>query len=375
VDWAREKVLVIGGSGFLGANIVHHLVATAVAVPGNIRTFSNRASHALDDLPDIERLEGDILDPARLERACEDRTLVFHAAGSTTFDPRLRRQQWMTNVEGTRNVLNAVLASPTVRRLCYTSTVNVLGCPWPDGSIGTEESCNPYTSRPKLHSFSSPEEALALADAVNQGRAPPFWWKRGGLGYFDSKLAAQELVNRAARDQGLDVVSVLPGTCFGPGSENPGPEFLLRAVLENRLPVVPRGGLPLAHVEDVARGLVLAVEKGRSGASYIVSGPPDDNRRFADMARIVAEVIREKEPGRAIRVGFPVIPGVLAWLAASVAEAWQESLGRPFTLSRPAVRMSHYALFYSSGRAAREIGYSPEKSFREAVRAMYESLR
>lgn len=375
MDWAAEKILVIGGSGFLGANIVHFLVAEARVPPASVRTFSDRASHALDDLPGVEKLEGDILAPGSVARACEGRTIVFHAAGSTTFDPRLRQQQWMVNVEGTRNVLHAVLASRTVRRLCYTSTVNVLGCPWPEGSLGTEESCDPYTSQQRLHSFSCAGDALALADAVSRGGAPRGWWKRIRMGYFDSKLAAQELVNRAAREQGLDVVSVLPGTCFGPGGDGPGPALLIKAVLGNRIPGVPRGGLPLAHAADVARGHALAVENGKPGASYIVSGRLDDNRRYVDIMRIVAEVIREKEPGRALRARFPVVPGAVAWLSAGLAETWQGLLGKPVTLSRPAARASCHALFYSSKRAERQIGYHPEKSFREAVGAMYDSLR
>ena len=90
--------------------------------------------------------------------------------------------------------------------------------PSPAGSHGTEDTCNPYTSRPRLHSFASAAEALALADGVHAGGAPRGWWKRVRIGYFSSKLAAQELVNRAALE-GLDVVSVLPGTFFGPFDE------------------------------------------------------------------------------------------------------------------------------------------------------------
>ena len=210
MDWAGEKVLVIGGSGFLGANLIRFLVGEKCVPARNIRSFSDRASRALNDLLGLDVRSGDILDPAGVAEACTGRTLVFHAAGSTTFDPRSRERQWYVNVEGTRNVLEAVASSASIRRLCYTSTVNVLGCPWPEGSIGTE-SCDPYASRPKLHSFASPAEALALADAVHHGGARRGWWKRLRIAYFDSKLAAQELVNRAALEQGLDVVSVLPG--------------------------------------------------------------------------------------------------------------------------------------------------------------------
>jgi nucleoside-diphosphate-sugar epimerase len=76
--------------------------------------------------------------------------------------------------------------------------------------------CNPYTSRARVHSFASSGEALAFADAVRDGRAPGAWERRIGIGYFDSKLAAQEIVDRSVREDGIDAVSVLPGTFFGP---------------------------------------------------------------------------------------------------------------------------------------------------------------
>ena len=371
MDWNAARVLVVGGSGFLGANLIHFLVREKGVSPGNVRSFSNRATRVLDDLPGVELRSGDILDPRSVAQACEGRTLVFHAAGSTTFDPRLKRQQWMVNVEGTRNVLEAVRASCTVRRLCYTSTVNVLGCPSPEGSVGTEETCNPYACRPRLHSFASAGEVLSFADAVHEGVAPRAWWKRIGIGYFDSKLAAQELVNRTAREQGFDIVSVLPGTSFGPYDELPGSGLLIRGVRDNRIPGVPRGGLPLAHVHDVARAHALAVENGKPGGLYIASGRQEDNRRYADMMRIISEVVKEKEPGREVKTRFPVISEPISWAAACLAEGWSGLRGRPAVLSRQALRASRHVLFYSSSRADREIGYRAEKSFREAVGEMY----
>jgi len=375
VDWAVEKVLVIGGSGFLGANIVHDLVARAGVPLVSIRTFSDRTTHALDDLPGIDQRQGDVLDRESVAAACRDCTLVFHAAGSATFDPRRKRQQWLANVEGTRNVLAAVRASRTIRRLCYTSTVNVLGCPRPDGALGTEESCSPYASRPPLHSFESAEDALALADAVHAGTAGAGWWKRLGIGYFDSKLAAQELVNRAARKNGLDVVSVLPGTCFGRHGEHGDAAELMKGVMRNGIPAAPRGGLPLAHASDVARGHVLSAEKGRPGALYIISGRPEDNLRHADLMHVLADVIRLNEPEARIRDRFPTLPAWLVWLSAAAAEARSGLTGRPVTLSRQAARVSQYALFYSSALAEKELGYRPEKTFQQGVQEMYHSLR
>lgn len=373
--WTDQKVLVTGGSGFIGANLIHHLVTEKGVPQGSIRSLSLRASRALDGLPAVEQVTGDILDAAVVRGACGDCTLVFHTAGSTTFDPRLKKQQWLVNVEGTRNILEAVRASRTVRRLCHTSTVNVLGCPSPRGALGTEASCNPYTGRPRLHSFASPGEALGFADAVHEGTAPEGWWRRIGIGYHDSKLAAQALVNRAAREHGLDVVSVLPGTSFGPHDEFLGPALLLLGVYHNRLPVVTSGGLPLVHVHDVVRGHVLAMEKGRAGESYILGGREEDNRTLRDMACIIAAVLRAKDPQKAIRAPFMAVPGAAAWVAAALLEAYSALTGRPARVTTAAVRASRYPCFYSSAKAGRELGYRAEGTFEEAVGVMYDWLK
>jgi dihydroflavonol-4-reductase len=368
-------VLVTGGTGFLGANLIHHLVTEKGVPRESVRTLSHRASRALDALPGVELVTGDILDSRVVTDACRDRTIVFHTAGSTTFDPRLKKQQWLVNVEGTRNVLEAVRASRTVRRLCHTSTVNVLGCPSPRGAIGTEAGCDPYASRPRLHSFASPGEALGFADAVHSGTAPRGWWRRIGIGYHDSKLAAQELVNRAVREQGLDVVSVLPGTSFGAFDEFIGPGLFLLGVYHNRLSCVTPGGLPLAHARDVARGHALAMEKGRAGQEYILGGREEDNRTLLDMARIIAAVLREREPRRAIGARFTVVPGTIALIAAAVLEAYAALSGRPAAITTAAVRASRFPCFYSSAKAERELGYRAEGTFAEAIGVMYDYLK
>jgi dihydroflavonol-4-reductase len=268
-------------------------------------------------------------------------------------------------------VLRAAAASGTVKRVCHTSTLNVLGCPRPRGSLGTVSTCDPYAGRPRLFSFASSGEALAFADAVHDGRAPAHWERRIGIGYFDSKLAAQEIVTRAVREEGLDAVSVLPGTSFGPRDTLIGSSLYIVLVRRNAVPAASRTGLPLAHVEDVARGHVLAMKNGRPGGRYIVSGPPEDNRYLADMLQIIATVLRQKEPFRHIRSSFPVMPGVVVRVAAFFSEASAVLHGVPCVLSRAGARAASFPSFYSNEETEREIGYAPRKSFREGVEDAY----
>jgi dihydroflavonol-4-reductase len=377
MNLAGERILITGGTGFLGANLACRLVRGEKVPEPSIRILYLKGGPAwsVQDLPGVELVPGDVLDPDSTAAACRDRTVVFHTAGITSFDPRLKRIQWLINVEGTRNVLRAAAGSGTVKRVCHTSTVNVLGCPDPPGSLGTVSTCNPYASRPRFHSFASSGEVHAFADAVRDGRAPGAWERRIGIGYFDSKLAAQELVDRAVREDGIDAVSVLPGTFFGPRDTLMGPSLYIVQVRTNAVPAASRTGLPLAHVEDVARGHVLAMINGRPGGRYVVSGRSEDNRYLADMLGIIAGVLKEREPLRPVRSRFPVMPGPVVRVAAFFAEALAVLRREPCLLSRAAARAGSFPSFYSNEETERQIGYAPRRSFREAVEDAYEYMR
>jgi len=366
-----KKILILGGTGFLGSALVHHLINNLRLDPSVIRVFYLRGTPAdsLRDLPGLELFPGDILDAEDVRRASEGIEFVFHMAASTSFDPGRKRQQWLVNVEGTRNVLEAVRQSSSIRKLCYTSTVNTLGAPNPPGSIGNFDSSNPYTSDPRLHAFRSSDEILAFAEDVRKGRLPR-WEKRIGLGYFDSKLAAQELVQFYAGRHGLNVVSVLPGTAFGPYDFLIGNGLYLLSIYQGRMPGVLKGGISTAHVMDVAEGHVLAMESGSLGSCYIITGRAEDNLHFKDAMRIMADVLRERFPGKKIRTPSLVFPTWLTNTAAFFSEKIAALRHRPCLLNRAAVRAGSQPLFYTFENAARDLGYKPKRTFRRGVEEM-----
>ena len=175
----KSRILVTGGTGHLGSALIHHLVQDLAVDPAAIRVFylSGSTTRSLRDIPGLDYAPGNILNPDDVERACSGIDYVFHAAASTSFDPRLKRLQWMINVEGTRHVLEAVRRSPTIKKTSFTSTVNVLGVPSPAGSAGNFENSDPYANRPRLHAFRSREETLSFIDMVRERRSSP-WEKR-----------------------------------------------------------------------------------------------------------------------------------------------------------------------------------------------------
>jgi farnesol dehydrogenase len=366
-----KKILILGGTGFLGSALAHHLVNSLRLDPSVIRVFylARTPTDSLRDLPGLELFPGDILDAEDVRRASEGAEFVFHLAASTSFDPGRKRQQWLVNVEGTRNVLEAVRQSPSICRLCYTSTVNTLGVPNPPGSVGNFDNSNPYTNDPRLHAFRSSDEILAFVEDVREGRLRR-WEKRIGLGYFDSKLAAQELVQLYAGRHGLNVVSVLPGTAFGPYDLLVGNGLYLLSIYQRRMPGVLKGGISTAHVMDVAEGHVLAMESGSPGSRYIITGRAEDNLHFKDAMRIMADVLRERFPEKKFRSPSLVFPTWSANMAAFFSEKIAALRHRPCLLSRAAVRAGSQPLFYSYENAARDLGYKPKRTFQRGVEEM-----
>ena len=191
-----KKILILGGTGHLGSTLTHHLIEDLHIPAAHIRIFYLAGSpvEALADIEGLDFFPGNVLSEADVRGACEGVQVVFHLIGSTTFHPGQKKLQWRINVEGTRHVLDAVKNSQTFEKLCYVSTVNVLAPKQPRGSIGEISECDPYTTTRRVHSFASAQEALTFAERARTA-ANDHWVKEIGIGYYDSKLAAQELVN------------------------------------------------------------------------------------------------------------------------------------------------------------------------------------
>ena len=374
--FSGKKIIVTGGTGHLGSALVHHLVQNLKLDASNIRVFylTNTQTHSLRDIHGLDFFPGNILRFEDVKRAAEGVEYIFHVAGSTSFDPRQKRLQWFINVEGTRNVLEVFRQSPSVQKMCYTSTVNTLGVPNPVGSIGNFESSDPYKNEPRLHSFRSAKEALTFVDQVHR-RQLSDWEKRIGIGYFDSKLAAQELVQQYVREFGLNVVSVLPGTLFGPYDFLIGNGIYLLSIYRRKMPGVLKGGISAAHVMDVVEGHILALEAGQKGARYIITGVKEDNLYLKDMAKIIAEVLRQQFPDKKILTPSIVFPHWMANTVAFFSELYAKMFQQPCLLSRAAVKAGSMPLFYTHEKAARDLGYRPKSTFRQAVEEMAEYYR
>jgi dihydroflavonol-4-reductase len=318
------KALVTGATGFVGAAVARALSAAGWEVRILARVGSDRSN--LRQLA-VQVVEGDLADVASLERALGGCAALFHAAADYRLGARDPKPLYRTNVDGTRNILNAARAA-AVGRVVYTSSVATVGIP-ANGSPGEE---------------STP---VALSQMIGH--------------YKRSKYLAEEVALEAAR-AGMSVVIVNPSTPVGPGDIKPTPtgQLVLDAAA-GRMPAYVDTGLNIVHVDDVAAGHLLAYERGKSGERYILGG---EDMTLREILGVIAALVGRKPP--AIRLPYAAILPV-AYLAESFA--WVS--GRSGRLTLEGLRMSRKRMYFTSAKAARELGYHwrpPLAAFDDAVR-------
>jgi dihydroflavonol-4-reductase len=318
------KALVTGATGFVGAAVARALSAAGWQVRALARSGSNRAN--LRQLA-AEVIEGDLADVGSLELALVGCDALFHVAADYRLGARDPSQLYLTNVEGTRNILSAA-RRVGVARIVYTSSVATIGIP-SDGSPGEE---------------STP---VALSNMIGH--------------YKRSKYLAEEVAREAAAT-GMSVVIVNPSTPVGPGDIKPTPtgQLVLDAA-SGRMPAYVDTGLNIVHVDDVAAGHLLAHARGKAGERYILGG--EDMTLQIMLAQIAGLVGRQ--PPR-IRLPYAVVLPI-----AYLAEGFAAVTGRSGRVTLEGVRMSRKRMFFSSGKAVSELGYRwrpPLEAFVDAVK-------
>jgi dihydroflavonol-4-reductase len=301
-----SRTLVTGATGFIGSHLVRLLVQRGDDVIVTVRADSRL--DALDGLP-VTLVRADILDRRSMRRALRGVERVFHVAGTANF-ALPRHEMFSINVEGTRIVLEEALRAG-VERAVYTSSVAAIG-PSPRG-------------RP--------------ADEANV-------WDAGryGIPYVDAKHEA-EVVALRLLGRGLPLVIVNPAWVFGPGDPGQSSTALVRRFMRRQIPAYVDGTLNIVGVQDVARGHLLADERGEIGERYILG-----NRNFT-FDRLFADL------GRLSGVEPPSLklPATVALALARAAE-----LVPRVTVPTPAeVRAASLHWAVVSTKAKRELGWRP----------------
>jgi dihydroflavonol-4-reductase len=300
------KTLVTGATGLVGSHVARALVARGDDVRVTVR------EHAMLDAIaglDVEVVTADVLQRRDMRRALRGVDRLFHVAGATTLRAGWR-DLYDANVTGTRIALEEALRAG-VERAVHTSAVAALG----------------------------PAQRGSTADETHVLNAA-----RVGIAYANIKAEAEREALRVCA-QGLPLVIVNPAHVLGPGDLYRSSTELVRRFLRREIPAYVDGALCIVGAADVARGHLLAEEKGRVGERYILGGRNFTNDRlFADLGRLSGV-----EPPA---LKLP-LPAALAW-----AQAAQALPGRP-ALTVEEVRALSLWWAFRSTKAKRELGWTP----------------
>jgi dihydroflavonol-4-reductase len=316
------KVFVTGGTGFIGGEVVRQLRARGDDVACLVRTPEKGEKLAALG---CTLVSGDLGDAGALRQGMEGRDAVVHAAAmyEVGIPAKQHPAMWEANVAGTENAMNAALEAK-VPRIVYVSTCGVFG---------------------NTHS--------KVVDETYEHPGKEFTSY-----YEETKLEAHKIVKRMIAEQELPAIIVQPGGVYGPGDTSQVAD-LLEQFFAGRLPLMPfpELGICLTHVADIAGGILLALDKGKLGEIYVISGPVTTMR---DAIETVASVSGRKAPKHALPV--PLMKAMIP-----IGPLVGKMMGQPPNLRELISSADGVTFWASHEKASRELGYAP--------RGMEEGLR
>lgn len=320
-----KTVLITGGTGFIGSNLAAKIVERGISVRILRRPQSDpRAIMGID----VKQCPGDVRDITSLKEAMSGCDTVFHAAAMVTFERKKREEQYETNVLGTRNVVEACLATG-IQRLVHTSSVAAIGYP----------------------------EQGQLADEKTE-----YNWGSSN-GYKNSKHRAELEIHEGLR-RGLDAVMVNPSVVLGERDVRFHGGQLIRDIKKGRVPFYIDGGMNVVYVGDVVEGHISAALRGKRGERYILCGENLTHREiFARTAALVG--------GRAPIAKLPL---PLLRIGGKIVETISALIGVEPLITSDLTSGAGRHNWFSCEKAKRELGYSVTP-FDETIAAAYRWYR
>jgi dihydroflavonol-4-reductase len=313
------KLLVTGADGFLGSNLVRVLLERGHEVRAFV--LPRRPAFLLEGL-EVELVRGDILDRDAVLAAARGCSAVIHTAAITRTSPAKSDHLRSVNIQGTRHVIDAV-QSNVVERLIHVGTANTFG-------FGSKE------------------------DPGDETR--PYWASKYGLDYFNSKYEAHCLVMNEVEKNGLEALIVNPTFMVGPHDAEPGFGVIILAIYHGRMPGCAVGGRNYIHVRDVAVGIANALERGRTGESYILG---NQNLSYKEIFNLIASVIGVSPPRLTYPPFLTKLYGMLSTFKGMIT-------GKPPPMNMALARIACDEHYYTSEKAIRELGI-PQTPIERAV--------
>ena len=309
--------LVTGGTGFIGSALVRLLLKRGQEVRIPTR-HPDRGPFAGE--PGVEQIQCDLTEPAACERALEGCSQAYHLAGWISTRRADRDAVRRANVDTTRHLL-AAIAKLEPERVVYLASIFALG----GGTQHPVHESTPYN--------------------LEHSRIP----------YFRAKRDAELLVAAAIR-RGAPIVSAYPTACLGAGDERESSSGIVLEYLRQAARVWVRGGMNVVHVEDAARGLVLAMDRGETGRQYLLGGDDVSWRELHGRAARIAGVPPPRIP----------IPRHVMRAIGLLGERWPDIM----PVDRGGAELFTQYWYYDDSRARAELGYESrplDETLRESV--------
>jgi dihydroflavonol-4-reductase len=315
------RIFVTGATGFLGGAVVKRLLARGDEVVAYVR--NPKKGRPLEEAG-CELALGDLSNTAAMRAGMEGCDAVIHGAAiySVGVTKEQCREMHEANVEGTVRAMAAALDAK-VPRVVYVSTIVAFG---DTGGLAADET------------FENTGAHVSC--------------------YEETKYTAHVRVKRMMAERGLPCVVIQPAGIYGPNDHSELGD-LLRRYIRNRLPamVLPETAVNLVYLDDAADGVILGLDKGRIGESYIIGG---ENTTMRDALGVAAELLDRKPPKLSV-------PTPLLKLVAPAAPLFAPPLGLPPNLKEAITHSSGPTWWATSDKAKNELGYEP-RSLREGMR-------
>jgi dihydroflavonol-4-reductase len=306
------KVLVTGATGLIGSQVVRRLLESGSDVR-ILRRESSPLGLLADCSSSVEHCTGDVTDRHSIFDAARGANVVFHLAGAVGLNGRKYRSHLLAvNVDGTAAVVDAAIDAG-VERLIHTSSIAALGRPDTNDQLM--------------------DESTEWVESPNNSE------------YAKSKRLAELEVFRGVAE-GLDAVIVNPSLVFGPGRPGENTLQIVERVRNGKLPAVPYGGTNVVDSEDVARGHLLALEKGQTGERYILGSENLDWRTIIDTIAAAFGVDAQQR----------MLSPRLSMALASALEFTAIVPGVRPLITREAARQTSGRFWYDNRRARADLG-------------------
>ncbi|MEK6553840.1 MAG: NAD-dependent epimerase/dehydratase family protein [Bdellovibrionota bacterium] len=319
------KALVTGANGFVGSNLVRHLLDL-----GHNVTALTRNGQSLQTHKNLIVAKGDITNPTSLVSAFKNHEIVFHLAGTVGYSKALHQSMVLNNVIGTANVIEACKLAQ-VPKLFYMSSVVAIGAGFTSNMVLSETS--------------------------------PFNIHHLNLGYFETKHRAEILALEAHEKGDVEVFMGNPSTIYGPGDAQKGSRKTQLKVAQGKMHFYTGGGVGIIHIDDVLNSCLKIIELGRSGERFVLSS---ENITIKQLFQYIAQAAGSKAPSI-------YLPDFVLHLLGKVGD-YKEAKGGKFIVNSETAWTSTLYHWFKNDKMLNELKIKP-RSAQDAIQSSVEWMK